>query len=95
VRRARGLRFGQRAAPALFTVGAKRVCTVLIGPLSLEAGLYVGGGGGGGARSAATDAAPARRLLWDFGGYRAGVSISNVRFPSGQIDSTRSVWCSA
>ena len=28
-------------------------------------------------------------LLWDFGGYRAGVSVSNVRFPSGQINSTQ------
>jgi hypothetical protein len=32
---------------------------------------------------------PHADLLWDFGGYRAGVSVSNVRFPSGQINSTQ------
>jgi len=80
---------GQRGG--LFTVGAEAaLCTNLVGPLNLAAGLYVGGGGGG--------AAPVGGglmlrshvdLLWKFGGYRAGVSVSNVRFPSGEIDSTQ------
>ncbi len=80
---------GQRGG--LFTVGAEAaLCTVLVGSLSLEAGLYVGGGGGGGAPvGGGLMLRPHADLLWDFGGYRAGVSVSNVRFPSGQIDSTQ------
>ena len=75
----------------LFTVGAEAaLCTALAGPLSLEAGLYVGGGGGGGAPvGGGLMLRPHADLLWDFGGYRAGVSVSNVRFPSGQINSTQ------
>lgn len=75
----------------LFTVGAEAaLCTALVGPLSLEAGLYVGGGGGGGAPvGGGLMLRPHADLLWDFGGYRAGVSVSNVRFPSGQINSTQ------
>lgn len=75
----------------LFTVGAEAaLCTVLAGPLSLEAGLYVGGGGGGGAPvGGGLMLRPHADLLWDFGGYRAGVSVSNVRFPGGQINSTQ------
>jgi hypothetical protein len=80
---------GQRGG--LFTVGAEAaVCTVLVGPLSLEAGLYVGGGGGGNAPvGGGLMLRPHADLLWDFGGYRLGVSVSKVRFPSGQIDSTQ------
>ena len=97
-----GLRPGLRVGPAvygsisgpyggLFTVGAEAAAfAVLAGPLNLEAGVYVGGGGGGGApvggglmvRSHAD-------LMWDFGGYRAGASLSNVRFPSGRINGTQ------
>lgn len=85
--------YGASSGPhgGLFTVGAEAaLCTALVGPLSLEAGLYIGGGGGGGAPvGGGLMLRPHVDLLWDFGGYRAGVSISNVRFPSGQIDSTQ------
>jgi hypothetical protein len=80
---------GQRGG--LFTVGAEAaLCTALVGSLSLQAGLYVGGGGGGNAPvGGGLMLRPHADLLWDFGGYRAGVSVSNVRFPSGQINSTQ------
>ena len=75
----------------LFLVGAEAaLCTSLVGPLSLEAGLFVGGGGGGGAPvGSGLMLRPHADLLWDFGGYRVGVSVSNVRFPSGQINSSQ------
>lgn len=80
---------GQRGG--LFTVGAEAArCVRLAGPLSLEAGVYVGGGGGGGAPvGGGLMLRPHADLLWDFGGYRAGVSFSHVRFPSGQINSSQ------
>ncbi len=75
----------------LFTVGAEAaLCIRLAGPLGLETGLYVGGGGGGGAPvGGGLMLRPHADLLWDFGGYRLGVSVSNVRFPSGEINSTQ------
>jgi len=80
---------GQRGG--FFVVGAEAaLCTVLAGPLSLEAGLFVGGGGGGAAPvGGGLMLRPHADLLWDFGGYRVGVSVSNVRFPSGQINSSQ------
>jgi hypothetical protein len=80
---------GQRGG--LFVVGAEAaLCMPLAGPLSLQAGLYVGGGGGGGAPvGGGLMLRPHADLLWDFGGLRAGVSYSNVRFPSGQINSSQ------
>lgn len=56
--------------------------------LSLESGLYLGGGGGGGARVGdGLMLLPHLDLLWDFGTLRAGVSASEVSFPSGHFDS--------
>lgn len=85
--------YGSASGPygGLFTVGAEAaLCTALAGPLSLEAGLYVGGGGGGGAPvGGGLMLRPHLDLLWDIGGYRTGVSVSNVRFPSGQINGTQ------
>jgi hypothetical protein len=55
-----------------------------------ETGLYAGGGGGGGATTLVGGGLMLRPhvdLLWNFGGYRAGLSASQVRFPSGQISS--------
>ena len=80
---------GQRGG--LFVVGAEAaLCAVLAGPLSVEAGLYVGGGGGGAAPvGGGLMLRPHADLLYDFGGYRVGVSFSKVRFPSGQIDSNQ------
>lgn len=75
----------------LFTVGAEAaLCIRLVGPLGLQTGLYVGGGGGGGAPvGGGLMLRPHADLLWDLGGYRLGVSVSRVRFPSGEIDSTQ------
>ena len=85
--------YGSVSGPygGLFTVGAEAaLCTMLAGPLSLEAGVYLGGGGGGGAPvGGGLLLRPHADLLWNFGGYRAGVSVSNVRFPSGQISGTQ------
>ena len=80
---------GQRGG--FFTVGAEAaLCTNLIGPLGLAAGLYVGGGGGGGAPvGGGLMLRPHIDLVWGIGDYRLGVSASQVRFPSGQIDSTQ------
>lgn len=55
-----------------------------------ETGLYVGGGGGGGATALVGGGLMLRPhvdVLWNFGQYRAGLSASNVSFPSGQISS--------
>lgn len=55
-----------------------------------EAGIYAGGGGGGGATALVGGGLMLRPhvdLLRNFGGYRAGVSLSSVRFPSGRISS--------
>ncbi|HMN75752.1 MAG TPA: hypothetical protein PKC97_06780 [Burkholderiaceae bacterium] len=75
----------------LFTFGVETaLCIKLVGPLALEAGVYVGGGGGAGAPvGGGLMVRPHADLFWDFGGYRAGVSISNVRFPNGEINSTQ------
>ena len=75
----------------LFTIGAEAaLCMQVSGPLSVEAGLYVGGGGGGNAPvGGGLMLRPHLDLLWDFGGWRAGLSYANVRFPSGQIDSNQ------
>jgi hypothetical protein len=60
------------------------------GPLGLEAGLYVGGGGGGGApQGGGLMLRPHLDLLWDMGGHLPGLSLSQVKFPNGQIKSTQ------
>lgn len=58
--------------------------------LGMEAGVY-GGGGGGGALPVGGGLMirPHLDLLWDFGGYHAGISASNVRFPNGSINSNQ------
>src|SRR5206468_665667 len=62
----------------------------LAGPLGLEVGLYAGGGGGAGApQGGGLMLRPHADLLWDFGRYALGVSLSRVKFPNGQIDSTQ------
>ncbi|MGZ5818934.1 MAG: hypothetical protein ACXWJD_09320 [Burkholderiaceae bacterium] len=58
----------------------------LVSNLSLEAGAYVGGGGGGSSIvGGGLMLRPHADLMWDFGGYRAGISASSVRFPNGHI----------
>jgi hypothetical protein len=56
--------------------------------LVLVTGLFVGGGGGGDAPvGGGLMLRPAVSLLGRFGNFDAGLSISDVRFPSGQIHS--------
>ncbi len=56
----------------------------------LGAGLYVGGGGGAGAPvGGGLMLRPHADLLRDFGGWSAGISASQVRFPNGSIHSTQ------
>jgi hypothetical protein len=75
----------------LFVVGAEAaLCVDLVGPLSLRTGVFVGGGGGGAAPvGSGLMLRPHADLMWSFGNWRAGVSVSHVNFPSGQIDSTQ------
>jgi hypothetical protein len=102
----RGLSVGPAAYGAisgrrggLFTLGAEAAWRQnLSGPLALDVGLYVGGGGGGAAPvGGGLMLRPHADLTWDFGPYRAGVSLSQVRFPTGQIDSRQIglVWSAA
>ena len=50
--------------------------------------MYAGGGGGGSAPvGGGLMLRPHADLWWDFGPYRAGVSLSQVRFANGDIDS--------
>ncbi len=62
----------------------------LVSRLGMEAGVY-GGGGGGGASPVGGGLMirPHLDMFWDFGGYRAGISASNVRFPDGSINSNQ------
>jgi len=84
-----GAASGQRGG--FFTIGAEAaLCTQLAGPLSLQAGLYVGGGGGAAAPvGGGLMLRPYANLLWDFGPLRAGVSVSSVSFPNGDIGSSQ------
>jgi hypothetical protein len=82
-----GAASGQRGG--FFTVGAEAaLCTRLLGPLNVVAGLYAGGGGGAAAAvGGGLMLRPHVDLMWDFGPLRAGVSWSKVYFPNGDIDS--------
>jgi hypothetical protein len=73
----------------LFTVGAAAAWQRRIaGPLTLDLGFYAGGGGGGAAPvGGGLMLRPHADLLWDFGPYLAGVSLSQVRFANGDISS--------
>jgi len=84
-----GAASGQRGG--FFTIGAEAaLCTQLVGPLNLQTGLYVGGGGGAAAPvGGGLMLRPYANLLWDFGPLRAGVSVSSVNFPNGDIDSSQ------
>ncbi len=75
----------------LFTLGLEAGWQgQLAGPLGLDLGFYAGGGGGGSAPvGSGLMLRPHADLLWDFGGFRAGLSLAQVRFSGGQIDSTQ------
>jgi hypothetical protein len=74
-----------------FTFGGEAAWrTRLVGPLATELGLYVGGGGGSGApQGGGLMLRPHADLLWVNEGYALGLSVSKVKFPNGQIDSTQ------
>jgi hypothetical protein len=75
-----------------FTYGAEAAWHAhLAGPLAIEIGAYLGGGGGGAApQGGGLMLRPHADLLWHLGGpYALGVSLANVRFPNGRIDSTQ------
>jgi hypothetical protein len=80
---------GQRGG--FFTIGAEAAWRRrLWRSLDLEAGLYAGGGGGAAAPvGGGLMWRPHADLMWDFGGWRAGLSYSRVRFPGGDIDSSQ------
>jgi hypothetical protein len=84
-----GAAAGQRGG--LFTWGAEGQRRWPLGDRwALVAGLYAGGGGGGGAPvGGGLMLRPHADLMFDFGGWEAGVTASQVRFPSGTIDSTQ------
>jgi hypothetical protein len=94
-----GFNFGPAAYGAItgnrggfFTMGGEVAWRQdLVSKLGMEAGVYVGGGGGGGSSSVGGGLMirPHVDLLWDFGGYHAGISVSNVRFPNGSINSNQ------
>jgi hypothetical protein len=80
---------GQRGG--FYTVGGELAWRQkLISNISLEAGAYVGGGGGGSSLvGGGLMLRPHADLMWDFGGYRAGITASNVRFPNGNVHSNQ------
>ncbi len=80
---------GQRGG--FFTIGGEAAWRKqIVGPLGVELGFYAGGGGGGSApQGGGLMIRPHADLLWDFGPVALGLSVSRVRFPNGQIDSTQ------
>ena len=74
-----------------FTIGGEAAWRrQLAGPLGIEIGLFAGGGGGAGApQGGGLMLRPHADLLWDFGAYALGLSVSRVRFPDGRIDSSQ------
>lgn len=78
---------GRRGGLFVFGVeGAWR--RAIAGPLELQLGLYAGGGGGGSAPvGGGLMWRPHADLLWNFGGWRAGLTASQVRFSNGDIGS--------
>ena len=62
----------------------------LVGSFGVEAGLYAGAGGGSGApQGGGLMLRPHIDLWWDLVDYSLGVSLSKVKFPNGQINSTQ------
>lgn len=60
---------------------------------ALAAGLYAGGGGGAGAPvGGGLMLRPHVDLMFDFGPWATGLTASQVRFPSGRIDSVQLGW---
>jgi hypothetical protein len=61
--------------------------------LTATTGFFVGGGGGGGAPvGGGLMLRPSASLLWDFGSWQTGPTVSRVSFPNGEIGSTQFGW---
>ncbi|MFZ5546324.1 MAG: hypothetical protein ACOZJZ_22430 [Pseudomonadota bacterium] len=75
----------------LFTWGAEvQRRWVLADSFGVAAGLYAGGGGGAAAPvGGGLMLRPHADFMFDFRGWQAGLSVSHVRFPSGNIGSTQ------
>ena len=84
-----GAASGQRGG--LFTWGVEGQRRWPLGDRwALVAGLYAGGGGGSGAPvGGGLMLRPHADLVFDFGGWEAGITASQVRFPSGTIRSVQ------
>ena len=61
----------------------------VFGPIGVELGVYAGGGGGGAPQGGGLMLRPHAGVWWDVGPGSLGISLSRVRFPNGQIDSTQ------
>ena len=62
----------------------------VLGPLSVEMGLYAGGGGGSGSpQGGGLMLRPHADLLLKVAQYEVGASLARVKFPNGRIDSTQ------
>lgn len=74
-----------------FTIGGEFAWRHKLAPrLELQAGIYGGGGGGRAAQvGGGLMVRPHADLMWNFGRYRAGLSLSRVRFVNGGIDSNQ------
>ncbi|MEO5735708.1 MAG: hypothetical protein ABIN96_14930 [Rubrivivax sp.] len=83
-----GAASGERGG--LFVGGVELQRRFVFGRTQLAAGLFAGGGGGAAAPvGGGLMLRPALTLMQDFGGWQAGLSVSKLRFPSGDIDSNQ------
>ncbi len=73
-----------------FVGGVELQRRFVFGRTQVAAGLFAGGGGGAAAPvGGGLMLRPALTLMQDFGGWQAGLSLSKLRFPSGDIDSNQ------
>ena len=93
---------GWWAGPAVYGAATGERAGLFVGGFELQrrvrladrlvgaVGLYAGGGGGGAAPVGdGLLVRPAATLMWDFGGWQAGVSASGARFAGTQVGGTQ------
>ncbi|MEN9418815.1 MAG: hypothetical protein RI988_2435 [Pseudomonadota bacterium] len=93
---------GWWAGPAVYGAATGERAGLFVGGFELQrrvrladrltgvAGLYAGGGGGGAAPVGdGLLVRPAASLLWDFGGWQAGMSVSGARFAGTEVGGTQ------
>ena len=89
---------GWWVGPAVYGAGSGARAGLFVGGIEVQrrwrlssqlqavTGLYAGGGGGGAAPvGGGLMLRPAASLLWDLGGWQAGISLADTRFPDGGI----------